>query len=151
MFKLKYILLGLLLLPTGVFAYTVQSGDTPYGLWGENWRSELASYDIYDPTKLPIGLEIWDELLGATSKTIEWNSATNNYYIGTGSLSVGTSSPDTGFMGTGDIFASYGIKPIPSSGAPYACGADVAGMTYYDSSDNNFYGCNASSWVQMNN
>ena len=46
---------------------------------------------------------------------------------------------------------SYGIKPIPSAGAPYACSADVAGMTYYDSSDTHFYGCNASSWVQLNN
>jgi len=46
---------------------------------------------------------------------------------------------------------SYGLKPVPSSGAPYACSATTAGMQYYDSSDTHFYGCNATSWTQLDN
>ena len=67
-----------------------------------------------------------------------------------------TQKPITSMMtisGGGDYLYmdSYGYKPVPSSGAPYTCDATTSGMQYYDSSDNNFYGCNASSWVQLNN
>lgn len=59
----KY-LLGLLLtllIATPVSAYVVRSGDTPYGLWGASWRTELSKYGISDPRKLPVGLEVNSE------------------------------------------------------------------------------------------
>ncbi len=46
---------------------------------------------------------------------------------------------------------SYGFKRMPSAGAPYACGASAAGMIYFDSSDTHFYGCDGSSWDQLDN
>lgn len=58
---MKKFLLGLLLtflIATPVYGYSVVKGDTPFGLWGANWKTELAKYGISDPTKLPIGLEI---------------------------------------------------------------------------------------------
>ena len=58
---MKKYLLGLLfalMIATPVYSYTVQRGDTPYGLWGNNWKEKLSSYGIEDPTKLPVGLEV---------------------------------------------------------------------------------------------
>jgi len=66
--KIYAIIFALVLLPTVAFGYTVQKGDYPIKLWGDNWRTELNKYGITDPTKLPIGLEVdLDEpLLGGT-------------------------------------------------------------------------------------
>lgn len=49
-------------------AYIVKKGDTPYGLWGSSWKTELAKYHITDPRKMPVGLEV-NELLGARTYT----------------------------------------------------------------------------------
>jgi hypothetical protein len=59
----KYIvsLLLTLLLVSPIHAYTVIKGDTPYGLWGANWQTELAKYGISDPRKLPVGLVVNEE------------------------------------------------------------------------------------------
>lgn len=66
--KIYAIIFALVLLPTVAFGYTVQKGDYPIKLWGDNWRIELSKYGIDDPTKLPVGLEVdLDEpTLGAT-------------------------------------------------------------------------------------
>lgn len=68
----KYIIASLLalLIATPVFGYTVQSGDTPYGIWGSNWKTELAKYGITDPRKLPVGLDIEDDVLGISLPTV---------------------------------------------------------------------------------
>lgn len=65
--KLKYLILALALIPSALFAYTVQQGDTPYELWGTNWKTELSKYGIQDPRRLPVGLEVdlEDDLFGA--------------------------------------------------------------------------------------
>lgn len=53
----------LLFLAAPALAYTVQKGDTPYGIWGSNWKTELQAYGISDPHKLPVGLEVQKEQL----------------------------------------------------------------------------------------
>lgn len=65
--KLKYLIIALALIPSALFAYTVQQGDTPYELWGTNWKTELSKYGIQDPRRLPVGLEVdlEDDLFGA--------------------------------------------------------------------------------------
>ncbi len=65
--KLKYLILALALIPNVLFAYTVQQGDTPYELWGADWKTELSKYGIQDPRRLPVGLEVdlEDDLFGA--------------------------------------------------------------------------------------
>jgi hypothetical protein len=65
--KLKYLILALALIPSVLFAYTVQQGDTPYELWGADWKTELSKYGIQDPRRLPVGLEVdlEDDIFGA--------------------------------------------------------------------------------------
>lgn len=48
-----------LLIALPASAYVVKRGDTPYGLWGNNWKTELKEQvGISDPTKLPVGIEV---------------------------------------------------------------------------------------------
>ena len=41
---------------------------------------------------------------------------------------------------------SYGVKPIGSAGAPYACSASEAGMSYYDSTAVALLWCDGATW-----
>lgn len=80
---MKKILWGLLLtflIATPVYGYTVIKGDTPYELWGVNWKTELAKYGISDPRKLPVGLEVElnEGMLGATPTP---TSSANRKYV----------------------------------------------------------------------
>jgi hypothetical protein len=78
---MKKFLLGLLLtflIATPVYGYNVVKGDTPFGLWGINWKTELAKYGISDPTKLPVGLEVNEQKLGATPTP---TSSANRKYV----------------------------------------------------------------------
>jgi len=43
---------------------------------------------------------------------------------------------------------SYGLKPVPSAGAPYACTASTFGMKYADSVAVALLWCNGSTWVE---
>lgn len=80
---MRKILWGLLLtflIAMPVYGYTVVKGDTPYELWGANWKTELAKYGISDPRKLPVGLEVElnEGMLGATPTP---TSSANRKYV----------------------------------------------------------------------
>ena len=70
--KLLLSIVATFLIATPVFAYSVKSGETPFGLWGSSWRTELAKYGISDPHKLPVGLNVTkDVMLGASLPIIQ--------------------------------------------------------------------------------
>lgn len=81
-----------LLIPSLTMAYTIQSGDTPYGLWGANWKTELAKLNISDPHKLPTGLQIVDpvgwkpKLLGARTSVIQKDLTLDSVTATTGTI-----------------------------------------------------------------
>jgi len=60
-----------------------------------------------------------------------------------GDVGIGTTTPNTKLEVNGII------KTTPRASA--TCDAGSEGGIYYDSDDNNFYGCNSTDWVQLNN
>ena len=64
-------------------------------------------------------------------------------YLNGGNLGIGTTNPNTKLEVNGII------KTTPRASA--TCDAGSEGGIYYDSDDNNFYGCNSTDWVQLNN
>ncbi len=63
--------------------------------------------------------------------------------LSTGEVGIGTTTPNTKLEVNGII------KTTPRASA--TCDAGSEGGIYYDSDDNNFYGCNSTDWVQLNN
>lgn len=56
-----------LLIATPVSAYVIQSGDTPFGLWGSNWIEEMSEQIGHtDQYNLPVGVDVslGEDMLG---------------------------------------------------------------------------------------
>lgn len=65
--KILFYSLCVLLLPIATKAYTIQYGDTPFTLWGNNWRQEMQRQIGHtNQYNLPVGVDVsLDEMLGA--------------------------------------------------------------------------------------
>jgi len=85
--KLLLYLLCSLVLVLPVSAYVVKSGDTPYGLWGVNWKTELAKFGISDPKKLPVGLET-EEKMGVGYTPVTGYSSRLSQYVSPTATSI---------------------------------------------------------------
>lgn len=132
----KYLvsLISLLFIASPVLGYTVKSGDTPYGLWGNNWRTELAKYGISDPRKLPVGLNVQkNDLLGAyvpiTPALIDTYLAANIDKTATSmTLSNGTTRDGVTLSGT-MCFTLDSNTPVAEYVCGTASGTSITGMT----------------------
>ena len=53
------------------------------------------------------------------------------------------------YNSTGNLEVDGIIKSTPTSSR--TCNSNSEGGFFYDSDDNHFYGCNSTSWVQLDN
>lgn len=72
-----------------------------------------------------------------------------------GRINLGSDNYRWGNIYSESISTSKPIKHTKSDGDPYACSSEHEGEIYYNSDDNNFYGCRCvvadCTWVRLNN
>ena len=98
----KLLLLGLILFPLSVNAYTIKKGDTLYNLYGSNWENIAIENNISDPTKLKVGQEINEKKLGAFFNPSSQGFPLTSNISPAVTPSVATST-GTNTMGNGDL------------------------------------------------
>jgi|GEM_PF-4333493 len=83
------------------------------------------------------------------------HGAGNDVSVDSGTWDISTAGAATGLTGvtaTGNInLSSATYIRVPKAAEGETCDANAKGSIYYDTDNDNFYGCNGSSWVQLNN
>ena len=78
-------------------------------------------------------------------------AASNNYFAG--KVGMGTSSPDAALDVVGDIDLNGGqllsFRAQNASSAPASCSASTAGLIYFNTGTDQFYGCNGTKYIPL--
>lgn len=109
---ISLISLAALLLPVASSAYTVQKGDTLWGLYGSNWKTVAAKNGITDPAKLQIGQVINDGgILGATPLPVDNYDTFLTFPLGSSASTTFVNALPNVSSSVYTIFGSDGVTP----------------------------------------